>query len=78
MHLKMCCVGVQNEVAYEYFGDRFSVTAERTYKQVCRAIQTAFNLVTYEAADASELPAASCDHCPQTLPPSLALFTSES
>ena len=25
---------VQNEVAYEYFGDRFSVTAERKYKQV--------------------------------------------
>ena len=28
---------VQNEVAYEYFGDRFSVTAERTYKQVYTA-----------------------------------------
>ena len=27
-------VHVQNEVAYEYFGDRFSVTAERKYKQV--------------------------------------------
>ena len=25
---------MQNEVAYEYFGDRFSVTAERKYKQV--------------------------------------------
>ncbi len=25
---------LQNEVAYEYFGDRFSVTAERKYKQV--------------------------------------------
>ena len=30
----LCHVLVQNEVAYEYFGDRFSVTAERTYKQV--------------------------------------------
>ena len=27
---------VQNEVAYEYFGNRFSVTAERNYKQVSR------------------------------------------
>ena len=25
---------MQNEVAYEYFADRFSVTAERKYKQV--------------------------------------------
>lgn len=27
-------ISVQNEVAYEYFGDRFSVTAERKYTQV--------------------------------------------
>ena len=43
----MCCqqhAPVQNEVAYEYFGDRFSVTAERTYKQVYTAIQYVFIL----------------------------------
>ena len=33
-HAKPTLVVVQNEVAYEYFGDRFSVTAEQKYNQV--------------------------------------------
>ena len=40
----VCRVLVQNEVAYEYFGDRFSVTAERMYKQVHTAIQYVLRL----------------------------------
>lgn len=52
----LCHVLVQNEVAYEYFGDRFSVTAERTYKQVYSKIQFCSTLLHVQTTAISQPP----------------------
>jgi len=49
---------VQNEVAYEYFGDCFSVTAERKYKQVptCHVCCVHVQVVTFRVFNPDHKP----------------------